>query len=110
MGRKTRKSASSKARAKAKAKARPSTTGGRDKPPLTLEEMLARIPDKEYLSTREVQHVFNDAHPISVYRWVKKGELEAFRVRSRGKANVFKREGIVAAVRARFTPRPVKMD
>ena len=103
MARKKRsKSASSKKRTKRKVKPK----GPPIPPPATtMAETLERVPEKEYLSTREVQLIFGIQSEVTIYRWVKRKELKAYRVRTRGKANVFKRDEVIAAVRARFTPR-----
>ena len=78
--------------------------GSRSKPkrPLSMQEMLDRIPDKEYLTTPDVQHVFNDCHKVTVWKMTSGGDLIRYRTRSRGKANVYKREDVVRAVKARF--------
>lgn len=73
----------------------------------TLDEMISRVPDKEYLTTRDVQIVmrrpgYEKAHEVTVYRWVAQGKLRAFRVATRGKANIFRREDVIAFIRARF--------
>ena len=77
---------------------------------LTQDEMLARIPDKQFLTTPEVQHVFNDCHEVTVYKWVRQGALPAFRVRARGKANVYRREDVIDLIAARFLPRPIRRN
>lgn len=71
------------------------------------EELLARVPDKPYLTTKEVQEIF-EVHEITVYRWVAAGKLVAHRVAARGKANVYKRDDVVAFVDARYTIRPIR--
>ena len=36
---------------------------------------MARIPNQEFLTTEQVQHVFNDCTKVSVYRYGQKGYL-----------------------------------
>lgn len=89
------------------AKKKSATSGGR-KEPLTREEMLVRVPDKPYLTTPEVQHVFNDAHEVTIYKWVQKERLKAYRTNNQGKANLYKREDVIALIEDRFTLVPAK--
>lgn len=104
MARKKRKTAVAARRAKKKIKA--SSPAG--KKPRTLEEMLDRVPDKEYLSTREVQHVFELKWEGTVSRWLTAGDLKAYR--RRGKANIFKREDVIALIESRFEIRPAPIS
>lgn len=87
----------------AKKTTKAASSGGR-KRKLSLDEMLKRIPSKDYLTTSEVQHIFNDAHEVTIYKMVGRGEITAYRTRNRGKANCYKRDEIERAVRARFEP------
>ncbi len=90
-------------------RAKKTQTGGRTtKPGLTLKQMLARIPEKEFLTTPDVQYVFGDVHKVTIYKWVQRGRLHPYRVHARGKANLYKRDDVAALVRARFAPRPVQ--
>ena len=70
--------------------------------------MLARIPGgKVWLTTRELQHVLNDCHEITVYRLIKDKRIRPYRTNSRGKANIYKRADVERMVKDRFTPKPV---
>jgi len=78
---------------------------------LTQDEMLARIPmDKDWLDTPDVQHIFNDAHEVTIYKWVGNGELKAYRVKNRGKTNLYKRDDVIALIHKRCTPRPASIS
>lgn len=104
--RKNRIRRSKKARPKKRPQKRSGSSSQRKKL-LTEDEMLARVPmEKEYLTTPEVQHVFNDCHEVTVYKWVSMGDLEAYRVKNRGKANLYKRDDVIALIHQRCTPHP----
>jgi len=83
-------------------KAAPKAKKPAGKPDLTLDEMLARVPDKETMTTAEVQHVFNDAHVQTVYKMNGTGELKPYRKRARGRASFYMTEDVIHAVRERF--------
>ena len=72
-----------------------------------MDQMLKRIPDKDWISTKELQHVLNECHEITIYRQVQDGKITPYRTNSRGKANLYKRVDVVAMVKARFEPKPV---
>lgn len=73
---------------------------------LTMDEMLARIPEgKEWLSTSEVRHVFNDCHVVTVYKMNGK-ELKPYR-RAASRGNFYHRDNVEQAVRGKFRLIPV---
>jgi len=85
------------------------SSSGRLKPELTKDEMLDRVPDgedKELLTTADVQHIFNDCHQQTIYKMIGRGELNPFKSRNRGKANVYKRDEVIAAIVTRFQLTP----
>lgn len=94
--------------ARKRSKTRDRTKKKRDeKPDLTMKEMLDRIPKgKEFLTTKEVQHVMNDCHEVSVYRYVQQGLLTPHRTWGK-KANRYPRKEVAALIKSKFTPRPV---
>ena len=71
--------------------------------PLTMEEMLARLPDKPFISTPEVQYA-TGVHVVTVYRWVAMKLLTPRRVRSRGRPSMFRRAEVVRLIRSKFVP------
>lgn len=73
------------------------------KQPMTREQMLSRVPREEYLTTEHLERIF-DVHPVTIYKWVRLKQLRAFRVRAHGKANVYRREDVVALINSRFQP------
>lgn len=73
------------------------------KPELSMQEMLRRIPDRDWLTTKEVQHVFNDCHQVTVYRYVQQGLLTAKKIWGK-RASRYMRSEVVALVRSRFIP------
>jgi len=76
--------------------------------PDSMEELLERVPDKEYLSTRDIQKIFG-VHEVTVYRWKAEGDLgDAYRRRSAGRAIMFKRKNVVDLIHSRYTPEPVE--
>ena len=75
-----------------------------NKQPLSKKQMLGRVKNKPYLTTAEVAGVF-DVHPVTLYKWVRLGHLAAYRVKNRGKANLYLREDVVRLVESRFCPR-----
>lgn len=95
----TRRRKKTKVKKKTKAK----KTEAKD--PLTKREMLRRIPNKPFLTTPEVQHVFNDCHVMTIYKKVQRGLLIRFRRHSSRKANIYKREDVIAAVETWFSLR-----
>lgn len=86
-----------------KKKARPQDKSSGNPRGLTREQMLARVPkDKEWLSTDEVRHVFNDCHIQTIYKMNARKELTPYRTRQSGRANFYSREEVVGLVEARF--------
>lgn len=75
------------------------------KPSLTLKEMIDRIPNTEWVSTKQVCHIFNDCHRVSVYRYVAAGLLTPHRAKG-NKASYYPREEVEQLVKAKFYPKP----
>ncbi len=93
-------------------KASKSPTASAPKKKLTMDEMLARIPQgKDTLTTEEVQHIWNDCHIQTIYKMNAKDLIQPYRSRDSGKANLYKTDEIVAAIHARFEfLRPISGD
>lgn len=89
-----------------KKKKRPvSKTSKTVKDVLTKGEMLDRIPeDVEYLTTKQLQHVCNDCHRGTIYRYVKKGLITP--VRAYGMASMYSVESVRAMIEKMFSPKP----
>lgn len=91
---------------RSRSKARSKTKKKRErKPDLTMAEMLSRIPDSDFLTTKQVQHVFNDCHEVSVYRYVQQDFLTPHEQWGK-RGNTYPRSEVVALVRRKFTPVP----
>lgn len=71
------------------------------KTPLSKQEMLRRVPEKEFLTTLEVAHVFNDMHVVSVYRLIRQEGIKKYK-RSRNNANIYRRTDVIAVIESRF--------
>lgn len=93
---------------------RPSATArGIETRPLNKKETLERVPpgtDETLLTTRQLQHIFNDCHVQTIYKMIGRGELRPYRTRSRGKMNVYKRGEVIAAIHSRFRLMPAEGD
>jgi predicted DNA-binding transcriptional regulator AlpA len=78
---------------------------------LTLEELLSRLPDRDFVTTAEVQHATGDVHVQTVYRWVQLGKLPSpKRLATRGRKSVYPREAVEKLIRSRFEPQSGERD
>lgn len=72
--------------------------------PLTRQEMLSRVPNRDLLTTKELQRIFGDCHVQTIYRYVQKGYLTPQKVW--GRASRYKRSDVLAFIDQRYTPTP----
>ncbi len=78
----------------------------KEKPFLSKKEMLRRVPRGELLTTDDIQHIFNDCHKQTVYKMAMRRELRPYRLRNRGRSNVYRREDVLQAIENRFALTP----
>ena len=77
-----------------------------EKPDLTMAEMLARIPNREWVTTSEARHIFNDCAAITIYRYNRDGLLTPHKTWGK-KESKYRREEVEKLVRSRFVPVPL---
>lgn len=70
---------------------------------LTVEQAVARLPNKPFLTHAEVVYALGGVHPVTVYRYVQQGLLKSKRVQSRGCKSLYPRSGVEGFIRQRFS-------
>lgn len=72
-----------------------------EKPEEDVETILARLPNKENLTTRDVRIALR-VHEVTVFRWVQKGLLKSHRLgSSRGRRSLYRRGDVETFIRLR---------
>lgn len=75
-----------------------------NRPILGMEDMVARIPKgKEYLTTKELQHVCNDCHRGTIYRYVTQKRITP--VRTYGMASRYRTKDVLSMIKEMFSPK-----